>query len=93
MGGHHTFQQWDGGSSKIIVEVGGLAFFFSCKRQCKTSYFRFSLRWEHLMNTIMEILFSFNLVVNANSSETKFTNYETAFSNYPTFNKVIQMNQ
>ena len=50
----------------------------------------FSLRWEHLMNIIMEILFSFNLVVNANSSETKFTNYETAFSNYPTFNKVIQ---
>ena len=42
------------------------------------------------MNIIMEILFSFNLVVNANSSETKFTNYETAFSNYPTFNKVIQ---
>ena len=45
------------------------------------------------MNIIMEILFSFNLVVNANSSETKFTSYETAFSNYPTFNKVIQMNQ
>ena len=45
------------------------------------------------MNIIMEILFSFNLVVNANSSETKFTNFETAFSNYPTFNKVIEMNQ
>ena len=45
------------------------------------------------MNIIMEILFSFNLVVNANSFETKFTNYETAFSNYPTFNKVIEMNQ
>ena len=45
------------------------------------------------MNVIMVILFSFNLVVNANSSETKFTNYEKAFSNYPTSNKVIQMNQ
>ena len=45
------------------------------------------------MNIIMKIFFSFNLVVNANSSETKFTNHETAFSNCPTFNKVIQMNQ
>ena len=90
--GHHIFQQWDEGSSKTIVEVRGVSLFFSCKRQCKTSYFMFSLRWEHLMNIIMEILFSFNLVINVNSSEAKFTNYETAFSNYPTFNKVIQMN-
>ena len=28
------------------------------------------------MNMILEILFSFNLVINTNSSETKFTNYE-----------------
>ena len=33
------------------------------------------------MNIILEILFSFNLFINTNSSETKFTNYETAFSN------------
>ena len=40
-----------------------------------------SLRWEHLMNIILEVLFSFNLVINTNSSETRFTDYATAFSN------------
>ena len=25
---HHIFQQWDGGSSKIIVEVKGVSLFF-----------------------------------------------------------------
>ena len=35
------------------------------------------------MNIIREILFSFNLVINTNSSEAKFTDNETAFSNYP----------
>ena len=33
------------------------------------------------MNIILEVLFSFNLVINTNSSETKFTDYATAFSN------------
>ena len=33
------------------------------------------------MNIILEILFSFNLVIKTNSSKTKFTNYETNFSN------------
>ena len=33
------------------------------------------------MNIILEILFSFNLVINTNSTKTKFTNYETNFSN------------
>ena len=28
LGGHHIFQQWDGGSSKIIVEVRGVSLFF-----------------------------------------------------------------
>ena len=36
----------------------------------------------------------FNPVINTNSSETKVTNYETVFSNYPTFNwfMIIEMN-
>ena len=33
------------------------------------------------MNIILEVLFSFNLVINTNSSETRFTDYATAFSN------------
>ena len=32
---HHIFQQWDGGSSKIIVEVRGVSLFFRAKGSVK----------------------------------------------------------
>ena len=35
LGGHHIFQQWDRGLSKIIVEVRGISYFFRAKGSVK----------------------------------------------------------
>ena len=78
------FSSGMGGSSKIIVEVRGLSYFCPAQGSVKPVLLCSFL--------VLEIIFSFNLVINTNSSETNFTNYGTAFSNYPTFNWVIQMN-